>query len=47
MRDELIEALKRLARGDEAAAEEIVNLFMPSMGDPREKKLDIDVQKND
>ena len=47
MRDALIEALRRLQRGDEDAPEAIVDLFLPRVGDPRDnKQIDLDVQKN-
>ena len=38
MREALIAALERLADGDKTAAEEIVNLFMPRVDDPRHRK---------
>ena len=36
MREELIEALQRLARGHVDAAETIVDLVMPRVADPRD-----------
>ena len=41
MRDELIEALQRLARGHVDAAETIADLIMPKANDPRREVVNV------